>query len=487
MTEQRWEWSADEIRRIGNRVVELIAKHLTGIPERPVFAPFPPELARRHLESAVPEAPHEADEILDAFEREIEPYPFGNGHPRFYGWVNSPPEVLAIFAEALAAAMNPSCAGGNHAAVYVEREVINWFRQLLGFPPSAMGLLVSGGSMAALTALMAARHARCGFDVRSKGVRGAAAPLVFYRSAEAHGCHQKAIEAMGIGSENLRMVPRDRSLRLAPAALEKAVQEDRERGSIPIAAIATAGTVNTGAIDPLDEIADVCRRQNIWLHVDAAYGGPAILAAEYQTELAAISRADSVALDPHKWMYVPVEAGLVLVRNAADLRAAFSLVPPYLQTDGSAEGVAGLPWFSEYGFQQTRGFRALKVWMAIQHHGLSGYGAAIARDIRLARRLAAALRDHGGFEVFEPQSLSIVCFRYVPECPSQGINELNKALLERLQLGGKAFLSSTVIDDVFWLRACIVNPRAQEDDIDSLPGLVAQLGNAVAGRREYGS
>jgi hypothetical protein len=291
---------------------------------------------------------------------------------------------MGIFAEALAAAMNPSCAGGNHAAVYVEREVINWFKQIVGFPPESMGLLVSGGSMAALTGLAVARQVQCGYDLRTQGLQGSTPRLKFCRTGEGHGCHQKAIELLGIGSEHLRSVEHDHSLRMIPSALDAAIREDRQRGDIPIAVIANAGTVNRGAIDPLDEIADVCAQHKVWLHVDGAYGAPAILTGRYAKQLSALARADSIALDPHKWLYVPVEAGVVLVRDARHMRATFSLVPPYLQTDGKTEGVGGLPWFSEYGFQQTRGFRALKVWMALRYHGLSGYRSSIERDIRMA-------------------------------------------------------------------------------------------------------
>jgi len=467
----RWEWSADEIRRIGYRVVDMIAEHLTTLPEKPVFRPFPPELAAKYSDSKPPESGQEADDILATFAHDIEPYPFGNGHPRFYGWVNSPPVVLGIFAEALAAAMNPSCAGGNHAAIYVEHEVNNWFKQIVGFPAESMGLLVSGSSMAALTALAVARQVKCGFDIRTQGLQGTLARLKFYRTCEGHGCHQKAIELMGIGSENLRTVRHDCSLRMIPSALEDAIREDRQNGNVPIAVIASAGTVNTGAIDPLKEIVRVCVHHKVWLHVDGGYGAPAILDRQYAKQLSALSRADSIALDPHKWLGVPVEAGLVLVRDARHMRATFSLVPPYLQTDGKTEGVGGLPWFSEYGFQQTRGFRALKVWMALRYHGISGYRSSIARDIWLAERLARSLRTSGDFEVFEPQSLSIVCFRYAPAKLRENIqmlDDLNKAILEKVQLGGQAFLSSTVIDSRFWLRACIINPRTCEEDLEQL-------------------
>ena len=478
--------TADEIKRIGCRVVDLIAHHLTSLPDRPVFQPFPADLAARYLDgSPLAELGQSVDEILETFAAEIEPYPFGNGHPRFYGWVNSPPAVAGIFADALAAAMNPSCAGGNHAAIYVERQVGNWFKRMLGFPNDSMALLVSGGSMAALTALAAARHVKCGFDVRAKGLQNAPSRLVCYKAGEGHGCNQKAVELLGIGSENLRIIGHDRAQRMIPAALERAIETDRRNGCTPIAAIASAGTVNTGAIDPLDEIADVCERHRVWLHVDGAYGAPAVLTDRYRKELTALTRADSIALDPHKWLYVPVEAGVVLVRDANAMRAAFSLIPPYLRTDGSPTGVGGLPWFSEYGFQQTRGFRALKVWMALKHQGADGYRRSIERDIALAERLASLLRADAEFELFQPQSLSIVCFRYVPSDRPRNVealNALNKALLEQVQLSGQAFLSSTVMNGIFWLRACIVNPRTSPDDLPRLVEAVRSTGNLMVRR-----
>jgi aromatic-L-amino-acid decarboxylase len=473
------EWSAEEIKRVGYRAIDLIAEHLTTLPDKPVFQPFPQERARAYLEAPPPEAGQSADDILAAFEADIAPYPFGNGHPRFYGWVNSPPVVMSVFAEALAAAMNPSCAGGNHAAIYVERQVVNWFKHITGFSRDSMGLLVSGGSVAALTALAVARHVKCGFDVRAKGVQAAPRRLVFYKSGEAHGCHQKAIELLGIGHEHLRMIAHNAAQQMVPAALDAAIHQDLAEGRTPVAAIASAGTVNTGAIDPLDEIADVCARRGVWFHVDGAYGAPAILSARYARTLAALARADSLALDPHKWLYVPVEAGLVLVRDADAMRAAFSLVPPYLRT---VEGVGGLPWFSEYGVQQTRSFRALKVWMALRYHGLAGYRTSIEHDLTLAERLAASIRAAPDFDLFEPQSLSIVCFRYVPpQAPRDrdAVDSLNRAVLERVQLDGRVFLSSTVVGGAFWLRACIINPRAREHDVQSVLDAVRDAASRV--------
>jgi len=472
------DWTREEILRIGNRVVDLIADHLSTLPSEPVFRPVPPALARQFLSTPAPVAPVPADEVLREFEETIEPYPFGNGHPRFWGWVNSPPAVMGVFADALAAAMNPSCAGGNHAAIYVERQVLNWFRDMLGFPDTSMGLLVSGGSMATMTALAVARHVKSGVDVRVNGLQNAPRPFAFYMSSEAHGCARKAIELLGFGSATIRTIPIRADYRINVDALDAAIENDRARNVQPIAVVATAGTTNTGAIDDLEAIAEVCRRHGVWMHVDAAYGGPAILSGEYSERLAPLARADSIALDPHKWLFVPVEAGLVLVRDAEAMRSAFSLVPPYLRTDGSSTGVGGPPWFSEYGFQQTRGFRALKVWMTMQQFGLNGFKAVIEENLALARYLADRLRSAQDFGVMAPPDLSVVCFRFLdPSSPDEESQaSLNRRLLERLQLGGDAFLTSTELGGRFVLRACIVNHRSTRDDIDRMLGAVRGIG-----------
>ncbi len=483
-------WSPEEIRRVGYRVVDLIAAHLTELPDRSVFSPFPESLASELLATPLPAAGESADNILDRFTREVDPYPFGNGHPRFYGWVNSPPVPLGIFADALAAVINPSVAGGNHAAVWIERQVLEWFKQLFAFPTSSMGVLVSGASTAAITALAVARHsafARHGSDVRAVGV--AAAPhngrslrFVVYRSAEGHACHQKAVELLGLGNANLRTVPTNAALRMIPDALDAMLSADVAAGFSPLAVVASAGTVNTGAIDPLGAIANVCARHGAWLHVDAAYGGPAILTSEYRALLASVARADSLAVDPHKWLYVPVNAGLVLVKDAQAMRDAFSLVPAYLRTDDDRYGVQGPPWLSEYSTEQTRPFRALKVWAALRYFGTEGYRALIEHDLNLARHLADRVRQRDDFELWEPQGLSVVCFRAVPRelrGADDHIDAVNRAAARQVQLGGRAFLSSTKLGDRFWLRVCIVNPRASESDVDALLGEVAQSVRAV--------
>jgi glutamate/tyrosine decarboxylase-like PLP-dependent enzyme len=489
------DWTADEIRRIGYRVVDLIADHLTTLPDAPVFRPVPQELAQAFLSSPPPQEPVSPDQILDAFQQTIEPYPFGNGHPRFWGWVNSPPAVMGVFADALAAAMNPSCAGGNHAAIHLERQVAGWFRDMLGFPAGSMGLLVSGGSMATMTALAVARHVKSDIDVRLNGLRDAPAPFAFYMSTEGHSCARKAIELLGFGSASVRTIATDADYRMRIDALEAAVAADLDRGVRPIAVIATGGSTNTGAIDDLSAIGGVCRRYDVWMHVDAAYGGPAILSTQYAGELRAVAQADSVALDPHKWLFVPVEAGLVVVRDAEAMRSAFSLVPPYIRQSGSAGDVYGLPWFSEYGFQQTRGFRALKVWMTLQQFGLTGYREAIEENLALAGYLADRVRAAPDLELTAPPSLSVVCFRFIGDQgrssgrsgssaalqarDEETIAALNRALLEKLQLGGEAFLTSTELRGRFTLRACIVNYRSRREDVDRMLAAVREIEKGI--------
>ncbi|NUR47259.1 MAG: aminotransferase class V-fold PLP-dependent enzyme [Hamadaea sp.] len=446
-----WEWDADEVRRIGHRVADLVADHLTTVSQKPVWQPYA---------STVPPAdagPVDVDEVLTEIGRHVLAYPFGNGHPRYAAWVNSPPHVLGAYAEALAAALNPSVAGGDHAAVHVEHEVVRVFRDLAGFPETGTGLLVSGGSMATLTAFAVARHRaaeRHGIDVRRDGLAGRR--FVVYLGTEGHGSARKAAELLGIGSANVRLIPADADHRLRPDLLRREIVADRAAGAVPVAVMASAGTVNTGAIDPLAEIAEVCADHDVWLHVDGSYGGPAVLLLdEYAPVKAALSAVDSVALDPHKWLYAPVDAGLVLLKDRQLARDAFSLVPPYLRTDDE-------PWFSEFGFEQTRPFRALKIWAQLRHLGLDGYRRLIARDLAVAGRLAAVVAAEPGLELLA-HGLSVVCFRYA------GLtDEENRAVLTELNRTGRAFLAGTTVNGVFALRACVVNPRMGSADAEAV-------------------
>lgn len=475
----------EEFRRLGYRAVDLAAAHFAGIRERPVFQPMTPEERRDVMEQPLPEAAVAPDAILDLFARQILPHPMGNGSPRFFAWVNSPPAPMGVLAELLAAAMNPSCAGGDHAAIYLERCVVRWLMELVGYPTDgSMGILASGGSMANLTCLAAARHRaalEAGWNVRETGIDNA--DFTLYVSQEGHSCLRKAAELLGLGAGALRTIPVDDNLRMDVDALRETIADDRAAGRRPFCVAASAGTVNSGAIDPLDQIADVCAEEGLWFHVDGAYGAVGILDPAVAPRYAGLERADSLALDPHKWLCVPVECGCALVRDGALLRETFSLVPPYLRTE-EGKGFGGLPWYSEYGVQQSRGFRALKLWMTLQHMGRAGLAAMVARHNRLARYLAALVEDAPDLELWVPVELSIVVFRYVPaglRGDGPRLDDLNKRIVEGVQSGGEAFLSGTVLRGSFALRACIIGYATAEDDIATLIDVVRRVGAQVTG------
>jgi aromatic-L-amino-acid decarboxylase len=477
---------ADAFRQLAHAAVDLVADHLGGIRARPVFVPMEPAERAALLDRPLSDEGMTPESLLALVGHDIFAHPMGNGHPRFFGWVNSPPAPIGVVADFLAASLDPSCAGGDHAAIYIERAAVRWLMELVGFPVAgSMGLLVSGGSMASLTCLAAARHraaAEDGWDVRARGLRNAPAPLVLYLSEEGHSCMRKAAEVLGLGGDAVRTVPVDGSLRMDVGALRAAVALDRAAGRRPFCVAASAGTVNTGAIDPLDELAVLCRAEGLWFHVDGAYGAIGAADPALAPRYAGLGRADSLALDPHKWLSVPVECGCALVRDGRLLRETWSLVPPYLRTE-EGKGFGGLPWYSEYGFQQTRGFRALKLWMTLQHMGRNGVASLVRRHVALAHRLADAVDAAPDLERVTPVELSVVCFRYVPPGrtgDAARLDALNKALVERIQAEGRAFLTGTVLRGRFALRACVLHYGTTETDVDALVDVVRETGARLA-------
>jgi aromatic-L-amino-acid/L-tryptophan decarboxylase len=481
---------AEHFRRLGHRAVDMAADYLASMPSRPVFRPIGEGERRDLLEQPLAEEGTAPEALLATVARQIMPYPMGNGHPRFFGWVNSPPAPAAILAELLAAAMNPSCAGGDHAAVYLERCTVRWLMELVGFPTAgSMGLLVSGGSMASLTCLAAARQRAVslgGGDVRAEGLQGRQPSLVLYMSSEGHSCLRKAVELLGLGAQAIRTVPVDAGFRMDVPALRAAIAVDRAAGRQPFCVAASAGTVNTGAIDPLDSLADLCAEEQLWLHVDGAYGAVGLLDPTVAAQYRGLDRVDSLAIDPHKWLSVPVECGCALVRDGALLRDTFSLVPPYLRTE-EGKGFGGLPWYSEYGFQQSRGFRALKLWMTLQQLGRAGLAAQVTRHNKLARSLAAIVDRAPDLERAAPVSLSIVCFRYLPVgwSPNDArLDALNTAIMHDVQAGGEVFLTNSVINGRFALRACILHYATTETDIATLVDVVRRTGARLSGRSD---
>jgi glutamate/tyrosine decarboxylase-like PLP-dependent enzyme len=473
----------DEFLELAHRAVDLAADHLHGIGRGPVYRPMRPEERARLLEQPLTEEGRDPHAILDVFRDAVLPHPMGNGHPRFFGWVNSPPSPLGVLAELLAAAMNPSCAGGDHAAIYVERAAIRWLMELAGFPADgSMGVLVSGGSVASLVGLAAARHRAAmadGWNVRETGLQGR--PLRLYVSSEGHSCLRKAAEILGLGASAIRTIPVDERFAFDVRALREAIAEDRRAGLRPFCVAASAGTVSTGAIDPMDALADICADERLWLHVDGAYGALGRLARDRASLYAGMERADSLVLDPHKWLSVPVECGAVLVRDGTLLRDAFSLVPAYLRTE-EGKGFGGLPWFSEYGVQQTRGFRALKLWMVLQHLGRRGVAELVERHITLARRLGALVDEAPDLERMAPVDLSIVAFRYVPASlrgEEAKLDALNQRLMQQIQRDGATFVTNAAIRGRFALRACVLHYATTEDDLVALVDVVRKTGAAL--------
>jgi aromatic-L-amino-acid decarboxylase len=377
-----------------------------------------------------------------------------------------------VLAELLAGGLNASVAGGDHAATYVEHAVLGWLKRLLGFPSASGGLLVSGGSMANLVGLAVMRFVKAQGAIRARGFQDETAPMVVYTSTQGHSCIEKAVELLGIGHDYLRNIPTDSDQRIDLDLLKAQIAADRAIGLRPVCVAASAGTVNTGAIDPLDALADLCAAEQLWFHIDGAYGGVGVLAEQTAGLYAGMERADSLAIDPHKWLYMPVECGCIFVRDAQAMRDAFSLTPPYLRDD------ANLPWFSEFGPQQTRGFRALKLWMVLQQIGEQGYRELISRDIALAHALQARIRAHPDFELVAAGPLSITCFRYTSP-GAHDLDALNRRLLDLVQREGQVFLTSTQLDGMFVLRACVVNFRTTEADLDTLLDVLAEAGRRV--------
>jgi aromatic-L-amino-acid/L-tryptophan decarboxylase len=478
--------SPQEFRRLGYQAVDLAVQDLATLTDGPVYKPMKQEERDLIREQPLPEHGASADAIFTFFQRAILPHPMGNGHPRFFGWVNSPPAMMPIISELLAAMMNPSCAGGDHAAVYLERCAVRWIMELIGYPTSgSMGLLVSGGSMASLTGLAAARHwaaQRDGWNVRAEGLQRHRPPFVLYISEECHSCVRKAAELLGLGEESIRSIAVDGHYRIDVAALQTAIVRDRSAGLRPFCVVASAGTVSTGAIDPLDALANLCEAERLWLHVDGAYGAVGILDQGKCQNYKGLERAHSLALDPHKWLSVPVECGCVLVREGELLRDAFSLVPAYIRTE-PGKGIGGLPWYSEYEFQQTRGFRALKLWTALMHAGRSGLQKHIAGCNLLASNFASRIEGAPDLQLCAPVTLSVVCFRYVPETGQWNehqLGALNKQIMETVQSSGEAFITNAALGGRFVLRACILNYLTTESDLIALIETVRRIGSQIS-------
>ncbi len=477
----------ERFRALGHALVDRLADELIRLPQRPVASGASPAAVRAVLDAAraLPSQGEDAGALLDAAATLLFEHSVHSAHPRSHGYIAAAPAPIGVLAELLAAALNANVALWQAApmASEIEAQTLRWLAELVGYPEGSGGLLTSGGNAANAIALTLALQARLP-RWRDDGLGGAR--LAVYASEHTHGWLHKAVEQAGLGRQALRWIASDARQRLAPAALARAIDADRAAGVQPLMVVASAGTVSTGAVDPLAALAPLCRAQGLWLHVDGAYGAPAACLVgsahaaalgDAAADLAALHAADSLALDPHKWLYAPIEAGGLLVREPQRLQAAFGHRPSYY---GEPADDAG-PNFHELGPQNTRGFRALKVWLALRMAGRDGYRRMIADDIALAQRLHARVQatprlEAGGWQ------LSVTTLRYRPPGPhdAAAVDALNRRLLARLQRDGRAYLSPAVVDGRLWLRACVVNFRTQAQDVDALPGLVVELGDTLA-------
>ena len=469
----------DDFRRAGHALVDGVANRLARLPAEPVWQPMPDDVRERLLTMPLPEGAETLDELVATTLRDVAPYPMGNGHPAFFGWVNPPPAHAGVLASLAAAALNPSVVTHDHASPHLERTVVRWLAELVGYPHErGAGLLTSGASAATIVCLAGARGralAAVGHDARRDGL--AAAPrMTAYVPAEAHSCVQRALELLGFGSEAMRLVPIEAGA-LDAGALRAAIAADREAGALPTLLVGSAGTVNAGQIDPLGALADVAAAEHVWFHVDGAYGAFGALDPAIAPRYRGMERADSLTLDPHKWLGVPVDSGCALVRRGDDLRDVFSLIPPYLRQTGDED----VGTFAEYGFEQTRPFRALKTWATIAALGRTGIVAQVARANELARELAALVEREPELELAATPETSIVAFRARPEgCEDGRLELVNHSLPEAVQARGRAFVTGTVFDGRETLRACILHPETGREHLQLLVREVVETARTLA-------
>ncbi len=452
----------EELRALGHRMLDDMIDYVRDVRTRPVWQPMPDD-ARSQFQTPLPKAPASPAAVYDEFERKVVPYALGNVHPGFMGWVHGGGTPVGMLAELLSAGLNSNTGGRDHAAIEMEKEVAGWMRDLFRFPDTASGLFVTGTSQANLQAILAARTKFLGRESRKSGLDGVGGGLRAYTSRGAHGCIPKAMDVSGLGSNALRLLATDTERRLDVGALAQAVREDRAKGLTPFLVVASAGTVDTGAIDDLSAIAAFCRREKLWFHVDGAFGALAMMSPELAPRLAGIEQADSIAFDFHKWGQVPYDAGFVLMRERAAQLEAFAAPAAYLRRDAQGLG-AGEVWPSDLGIDLSRGFRALKTWFTLKTYGTARLGEMIAHCCAVARHLEARVRAEPEFELLAPASLNIVCFRYRGANP----DKFNAMLAIAIQESGVAAPSTTILDGKLAIRACIVNHRTQKRDVDAL-------------------
>ena len=468
------DWAA--FRTLAHRMLDDSLDHIVTRRDQPVWQPMP-DAVRGAFDGPLPRVAEGLEAAYDDYRRTVVPYSMGNDHPRFWGWYMGAGNPVGNLADLLASVLNPNMGGADHAPVLVEQQVVRWCAEAAGYPTSASGLLVTGASEANLVGLAVARTARIGPEVRANGIPGDKRYAV-YASTEVHSCHRKSVELLGLGESSLRKVSVRDDFTMDVDALAAAIDADRAAGIEPLAVVATVGTINTGSVDDLDAIADLAQREGLWLHVDGAIGGFLALSS-HPDAVRGLERADSLALDLHKWMQAPIDVGLALVRDEATHRATFSVVPPYLKH--ATRGLAGSEvWFNEYGIALSRGFRALRVWLALKAYGADAFGQVMDRNIAQAQALADRVDAHPDLERMAPVGCDIVCLRYAPAgVPTGRLDEVNSEIVVRIHESGVAIVSDTVLDGTVAVRVAISNHRTRDDDLELFVDTLLDLGAEV--------
>ncbi len=474
----------ESTRALGHRMVDDMIDYIKTVRERPAWQHAPNEV-KLHFTAPLPLDPTPPEDVYDEFLEYVLPYPVGNIHPRFWGWVFGTVTVLGAFAELLAAMMNVGASGGlaYHSASYVEKQVIDWFKEVLGFTATTAGLLTSGCSASNLIGLGVARNVMAGYDSRREGVSAAPNKMILYASKEIHSSVPKVVELLGMGSSALRLLPVNDIFQIELTALQAAIERDRRDGNHPICVVGAAGTTNTGAVDDLMSLADIAEQERLWFHVDGAFGAWAALAPKSRHLVAGMERADSLAFDLHKWMYMPYDIGCILVRSEEHLAKSFSVTAAYLEHGEGSRGLTGsdLPWFGTYGLQLSRGFRALKAWMSLKEHGMNKYGRLIQQNIDQAHYLGQLVEAAPELELAAPVILNVVCFRFIgPGINSSALNDLNKKIEVELQERGIAVVSGTSLGGNYVLHLAHCNHRTRLHDFDALVQEVIRIGNELA-------
>lgn len=469
------DWFA--VTEAAHRVVDEAIAYLRDVRTQPAWRDVPAVVRERFAEP-LPRGPQPLAEVLRLVSQDAMPYPMGNVHPRFWAWYMGSSNLTGALADFLAAIQGSNLGGGNHTAVLIERQVIDWCREMVGFPAGASGTLTSGGSMANLLGLTVARNVKAGIDIREQGVAAMPTPLRFYGSDQIHSCHRKAIETLGLGNQALRRIETDAAFRIDVSALRAAIAQDRAAGLKPACIIANAGAVNTGAIDDLEALADLAAEEDMWLHIDGCIGALLAIAPLGHQLVPGLGRADSLALDPHKWLHAPFDVGCCLVRDAVAHHGTFAATPEYLES--APRGLPSGHWLHEFGLQTSRGFRALKVWMALKEHGAEKFGRLIDQNIHQAHYLASLVEKERRLTLMTPAAINIVCFRYDPGgLDEPAIKALNTEIMLRLQEAGTAVLSDTTLRGKHCLRAAICNHRTRYSDLDLLVSEILRLGGEL--------